>query len=271
MGLMRKTAIVVPCYNEAGRLDAKAFLAAAAQYPYIDFIFVNDGSTDSTARVLDALRSQEPGRVRVVTLERNSGKAEAVRRGFIEAFKDDYANVGYWDADLATPLDELPQFCGLLEGSAFNVVIGSRVKLLGRSIERNAVRHYVGRVFATCASLFLRMPVYDTQCGAKIFNRSPSLEAAMSVPFKVRWIFDVELLARLKLIEEASGNHEPESSWVEHPLHAWADVKGSKVSLKDYFRGGYEFVKLFACVYAPGIRQRYSARLTRRENGQRRA
>jgi hypothetical protein len=68
--------------------------------------------------------------------------------------------------------------------------------MLGRDIRRSAFRHYAGRLFATFASLQLRLPVYDTQCGAKIFRATPEVVALFGRPFRLRWCFDVEVLSR---------------------------------------------------------------------------
>ena len=84
--------------------------------------------------------------------------------------------LGYFDADLATPPGELLRMLDLLERRPdLSFVLASRVALLGRRITRRARRHYLGRVFATFASIFLQIPVYDTQCGAKVFRASPAI------------------------------------------------------------------------------------------------
>src|SRR5262245_36781960 len=99
---MRRIAVVVPCYNEAQRLNVEAFIRFA-QSGVANLLLVNDGSRDGTLGVLAAVRNAAPESVRVVDLTRNTGKAEAVRRGMLEALNDDAEFVGFWDADLATP------------------------------------------------------------------------------------------------------------------------------------------------------------------------
>lgn len=255
MGAMRKTGVVIPCYNEAKRLDTKAFLVALESQPELSFLFVDDGSKDGTLKILIDLQEQNPAQIDILCLERNSGKAEAVRRGMLKLIDGEYENVGYWDADLATPLETIAEFCQLLDSTDMTLVIGSRVRLLGRSVERNALRHYVGRIFATCASLLLQVVVYDTQCGAKMFKNSAALRKVFGKPFKVNWTFDVEMLARFPLL---SGETPAQIStrWYEYPLKEWIDVKGSKVKLKDFFIGGIEFCTLFGYLHTPA-RKRY--------------
>jgi hypothetical protein len=107
--------------------------------------------------------------------------------------------------------------------------------MLGYQIDRSAVRHYLGRVFATAASLILRARVYDTQCGAKLFRAGPALSEALSAPFLSRWAFDVELLGRL-LIGTAAVAPLPIAAIVEVPLAIWRDVAGSKLGLAGMVR-----------------------------------
>jgi len=223
---MQKTALVVPCYNEERRLSAEPFMRALQDDPALTVVFVNDGSTDRTAAVLREICAGSP-RLRQIDLAHNAGKAEAVRQGVLRALEMDVDQVGYWDADLATPLSELPALAAAIERPGVDLVLGSRVRLLGRSIERSRLRHYLGRLFATLASLVLRLPVYDTQCGAKLFRKTERLARVFAEPFLTRWIFDVEILARLAVQE--GGPEALLGKVVEVPLSRWHDVAGSKL------------------------------------------
>jgi len=104
---MSRLLLVVPCYNEEKRLDVAAFREFTLPGTNLEFLFVNDGSRDGTLRVLESLRETNPRRFSILNLERNSGKAEAVRRGIEAAVERSPHITGFWDADLATPLSEL--------------------------------------------------------------------------------------------------------------------------------------------------------------------
>jgi dolichyl-phosphate beta-glucosyltransferase len=235
----RRIVVVVPCYNEAARLDVDAFFRFVDDDTGLDvgFLFVDDGSTDATADVLAGLAARAPAHIRVLTLHRNAGKAEAVRAGLACAVDAGAAVVGYLDADLSTSVVEMARLLAVLDARAdVDVVLGSRVALLGRTIERSPVRHVLGRVFATGASLALDLAVYDTQCGAKCF-RASVVDAAVRAPFSSRWAFDVELLARLL---EAG---VPAARFVEVPV-AWRDVKGSKLHAAAMARAGLDLARI---------------------------
>lgn len=223
--------LVVPCYNEAARLDSAAYQQFASCAARVRLLFVNDGSTDSTEEVLTDLVETNPQSFSLCSLPNNAGKAEAVRYGMQQALRESPAYVGYWDADLSTPLSAVPQFLDILDAKpAVQAVIGSRVRLLGRSIQRVAWRHYTGRIFATMASVTLRLQIYDTQCGAKVFRASDLLESILAEPFRTRWIFDVEILSRLLDRLGPSG----EESIYEVPLSKWNDITGSKLRARDF-------------------------------------
>jgi glycosyltransferase involved in cell wall biosynthesis len=235
---MTETAIVVPCWNEAQRLDADAFLRFCEHHPAIRFFLVNDGSSDETLDMLRELERRAPESFFALDQQPNRGKAEAVRRGMSAAFERRPDYVGYWDADLATPLEEVPRFIEILEARPeLEILFGSRVQLLGHSIERRAARHYLGRVFATITSLTLELAVYDTQCGAKLFRVTDEIQELFGEPFCTNWIFDVELVARLIRARRDSHDRGPENVICEVPLQRWRDVAGSKVGPLDFFRG----------------------------------
>lgn len=232
---MATHAIVVPCYNEAQRFDPEAFLENARQRPDRRFVLVDDGSTDDTWSLLQRTAARLPAQVEAIQQSPNAGKAEAVRRGVLHAMANAATDiVGYFDADLATPLSALDRMLApLLDGDA-EIVLAARVQLLGRHIDRNPARHYAGRVFATAASSLLDMPIYDTQCGAKLFRVTPTVRAAFSAPFVTSWTFDVELLSRLAHLRAGAGLPPLEDVTFEFPLTRWTDVAGSKVRPKDF-------------------------------------
>src|SRR5215216_4466408 len=123
--------IVVPCYNEVARLPVAEFLRFIQARPCVDFVLVDDGSTDATLSVIRQMAACAPTAVSIVALEANRGKAEAVRAGIQVAMTKESRYVGYWDADLATPLEEIHRFVHILESDRErDIVFGARVQLL---------------------------------------------------------------------------------------------------------------------------------------------
>lgn len=224
--------LVIPCYNEERRLPVDALRAFQSDDVRVQFCLVNDGSRDGTLRLIESLHKDDPERFMMLSLDRNRGKAEAVRRGILYAADQNPGYVGFWDADLATPLDQLPLFFDILrERPEIEMVIAARVRLLGRRISRRPMRHYVGRVGATLISSSLGLAVYDTQCGAKIFRMTPSMRDVFAQPFISRWIFDVEIIARYV---QAHGRDAAARAIYELPIMEWHDVAGSKVGPIDF-------------------------------------
>lgn len=234
--------VVVPCYNEAARLDTEGF-RRFLRTPGVRLVFVDDGSTDETAGVLERFVGAIGPRARFLQLASNVGKAEAVRRGMLAALEDGSELVGYFDADLATPPEEMCRLMETLSNSEAQLALAARVGLLGTRITRKRMRHYSGRVFATAASMILDLRVYDTQCGAKAFRRSPQLLAALAEPFHARWAFDVELLGRL-LTHRPGLDALGEDELFEMPLTEWTDVGDSKLRPHHWPLMGVELVRI---------------------------
>lgn len=234
-----KTIIVVPCYNESKRLRQDDFLNYVQQHNDVAFLFANDGSRDNTLEVLQALTAKHDNLL-LLDIQPNGGKAEAVRKGMLHAatqYKPDY--IAFWDADLATPLDEIEPMVRWAD-KGYDAVMGLRLMRLGAKVSRKPLRHYLGRCFATVASMMLHLPVYDTQCGAKLFRRDV-VETIFTEQFITRWLFDVELLARYK---QLYGIERATNKIYEFPLFQWVDVDGSQLKSRDFFKAPIELIKI---------------------------
>jgi glycosyltransferase involved in cell wall biosynthesis len=235
--------LVVPCFNEARRLDGQAFLGFADTHPDVRLMFVDDGSDDGTPGLLDQLKDQAPERLDVLHLPANQGKAAAVRAGILQGLQRKPDLIGFWDADLSTPLSVVDDFVALAaKRPEVDVILGSRVMVLGRDIRRQAWRHYSGRVFATGVSLTLNLPVYDTQCGAKVFRANEAVAALFEKPFHSPWIFDVELLARYLCLPSRPDEPARRARIYELVVPSWHHVPGSKLRWTDFARAVHELI-----------------------------
>jgi len=230
-------ALVVPCFNEAARLDPEAFVQFVSTHPGVQLVLVDDGSEDDTGEILERIRSAAPAAVTVLRHSPRRGKAEAVRAGILAGLAQRAALVGFFDADLSTPLRAVDDFLAVLrDRPAIEFVLGSRVMLMGRDIKRKATRHYLGRVFATAVSHALDLPVYDTQCGAKIIRVTAATATLFAAPFHRGWIFDVELLERYLRLPVTPGEPARRDRLYELVLTAWHDRPGSKLRWHDFAR-----------------------------------
>ena len=122
---------------------------------------------------------------------------------------------------------------------------GARVNLLGRQVRRNIVRHYIGRTFATLAAATLQLPIYDTQCGAKLFRLNDSCRSIFSTKFCTRWVFDVEIIARLIAARRGTQQLQAQDVIYEQPLTHWHEVKGSKLNLADPLLVSWDLIRVY--------------------------
>ncbi len=235
-------ALVMPCYNEANRLDAEKILDFMRCHPSFHLILVNDGSKDTTLDVLISMSSALPHQVTVIDLPVNGGKAEAVRQGLLHALTTGAPLVAYWDADLATPLEALDDFSRVAKRHPeITVMFGSRRQLLGHRIRRTLVRKVISRACSTMARMALGLAIADTQCGAKLLRANDALHHAVATPFTAGWLFDVELFARVRRAsKQATGG------FYEFPLPQWDEIPGSKVSGGAVVKSGIRMLGLIA-------------------------
>ena len=187
--------IVVPAYNEEARLPRglallRDYLAGRGiNQEQVEIIVVDDGSTDSTAQIIQEWSRQFPS-VRLVSNGQNRGKGYSVRHGMLEAS----GRVAlFTDADLSAPMEEADKlFAALKTGN--DVAIGSRA--LDRSListHQSRLRELAGIIFNGFVRLFTGLPFHDTQCGFKAFLREPS-RIVFEQQCVERFGFDPEIL-----------------------------------------------------------------------------
>ncbi len=238
---MNKLCLIIPAYNEARRLPWDTFRQFALKHPEIYFLFVDDGSSDGTSAAIQQ-NFGAISNIALLTCTKNEGKASAVRQGMMYAVDRIPArHYGYTDADLSTPLEEMARLNILLENDPTRkIIFGSRILTAGSAIVRKSHRHYIGRIVATCISWQLGLAIYDTQCGAKIFQREvvPSL---FKEAFITPWLFDVELFNRL--IQQYD-KKTALAAILEIPLQTWVDVAGSKIGWKEAFTTPIDLIRI---------------------------
>ena len=192
MSTFFNTSIVIPCYNEEKKISKNEYSNFLNNNPDVLICFVNDRSKDNTRKVLAVLKEKYSTQIQILSLEKKSVKAAAVRAGIKDCnatFQHQY--IGYLDADLATTLEEFVDLRNYLKGD-IEFGFGSRIRKIGSRIERQNDRYLIGRVIATFISIILDIKVYDTQCGSKLFKRAIS-EELFENEFSSKWLFDVEL------------------------------------------------------------------------------
>lgn len=232
--------IVIPCYNEAEKLRIFEYQDFIANNRDVLICFVNDGSSDTTLNVLESLKNQFNDNIAIVNLIQNSGKAEAVRQGMLFCNASfNVKQIAYIDADLSTSLSECKMLTTYITDE-IHFVFGSRILKVGSQIERNYFRFLVGRLIATFISNILKLKVYDTQCGCKIFTRALS-EKLFKDAFISKWLFDVELFQRIILLY---GRKEAKEKILEVPLKKWIEYGKSKVKMTYFFKLWIDLYKI---------------------------
>ena len=232
---MPSLSLVIPAYNESSRISTSLrsigrYLETASFDP-VEVIVVDDGSRDGTAEAaISANRAicAVGGELRVISNPSNRGKGYSVQRAMQEAHHD-------WllcsDADLSTPIKELDRLMGAAAEGGYDVAIGSRA--VDRSLigdHQPLYREALGRIFNLNVRLLTGLPIADTQCGFKLFNR----QAARQIAARQRLAgfgFDVEQLYlarklgfRVAEIAVEWNNNADSSVTLRTGLRAFSDV-----------------------------------------------
>jgi dolichyl-phosphate beta-glucosyltransferase len=224
--------ISIPCFRESKRLPIflDALCAELASAPFTaSVVIVDDGSGSPeqslTRSIVDEFRSRYPSILaEPVFLKRNFGKGGAVYAGWKTHSSESAPKLlCFVDADGAVPASEVGRLIEELladQRHRWDALFGSRVKMLGATLDRRITRHYIGRVFATLVSTLTGIEIYDSQCGLKVIRRS-AYAAIENQLQETRFVFDVELT--LLLLQRGFKVREI-------PIN-WKEVPGSKVRL----------------------------------------
>lgn len=224
-----KLSVVIPAYNEEGRLPrtlrAMDEYLQKQDYGY-EILVVSDGSQDRTAEVVNEL-AQEIQNLRVMGEQENHGKGYSVREGMLEARG---AYRVFSDADNSTSVDHIEKMWPEFE-RGFAVVIGSRdIKGAVIAVSQPWWRRRLGDAFNLIVQGISGLwGVWDTQCGFKGFTRKAA-EAIFAKSIINGWAFDVELLLLAKKMGYPI--KEIPVTWVNDPE--------SKVNFKSMIRMLFE-------------------------------
>ena len=222
--------IIIPAYNESARIGKTLREVAAyleEQPGGGEVIVVDDGSKDDTSQVAERLFAERKSRGvegRVIRVEPNKGKGNAVRTGLLAAR---HTVAAFFDADLSMPVTETPKLVEPIRSGQYDVVFGSRAldrRLIGT--HQPWTREQSGRVFNFVMRRLTGLPFKDTQCGFKAF-RMDVCRSVVEGALIDRFGFDVELL----FIAHRAGLR-----MLEYPVR-WDDVAGGSVSFKTGLQG----------------------------------
>lgn len=220
-----KLSVIVPCYNERNRFTDgfQHYYSYLKRQNYSwELIFVNDGSSDQTGKLI-AAKTKIDKNVKLITYAKNQGKGYAITQGVKKAVGK---YILFTDLDHSVPIETVESFYKYFD-KGFQVVIGSR-RVMGAEIavRQHLIRESLGRGFTMLVRLFVDWQVKDATCGFKAFENKIAKRLFQKVSI-YDWAFDAELLYLCKK------NH---IKYAQAPV-VWRNVRGSKVSLsKDILR-----------------------------------
>jgi len=238
MSWNKNIAVIIPAYNEANRLDQafteiRRFLPAHPELN-LEIIFVDDGSLDNTANIINdfILSSGINLPVRLISYSPNRGKGYAVRQGIMGARPDYYLIA---DADMSTSLFELEKFLAFME-QGLPIIIGTRKEHGAVLIKKQPWhRQKMGEIYAYLARLITGLKIKDFGCGFKVFSYDAA-QAVFTPAIIDRWIWDTEILFLAK-----KNGYEIQEVGIN-----WTDDANTRVGvIKESFRSLADLIKIY--------------------------
>ncbi len=226
--------VIVPAYNEANHIY-KNLLSIRDELETFcndfEIIFVDDGSSDSTAS--EARKAAEQiNNIEVVTYIKNGGKGHAIKEGFKKSSKE---LITFLDGDLDIPPKQIKQLLNKINETGADVVVQSKR-------HRDSIvngfplrRQYLSKSYNLMVKQLFHLPVSDTQVGIKLFRRKV-LETIMPKLLVKRYAADVEqiLLA-----------HKYGYKIVECPVQINFNQAGDCIGMKDIYNIGWDTVAVY--------------------------
>jgi len=218
IALLKSLSVIVPLYNEVERFpkNFKVCRKYYREYSNWEFIFVNDGSTDQTKKLVKQAIKKYP-HMKLISYSKNQGKGYALKQGFKQASKKFSL---FTDIDFSTPLSELRLFYPFIQTGA-DIIIGTR-KVRGANITKRQphLREWLGKRFTNLTNLWLSLDISDYTCGFKLFKTSVAKKLFSQLKIN-RWGFDAEILFLANQFQYRI---------VEIPIK-WKDDKRTRVNL----------------------------------------
>jgi len=222
---------IIPVFNDRESLEKALPVSVgilSTISPSFEIIVAEDGSTDGSAAIVDAF-SRADSRVRLLHNDARQGRGRALNRAIQEA---QGSIVCYFDVDLATDMQHLPQLIGAIRDGC-DMATGSRL-MPDSDIVRTGGREIASRSYNFLVRLFLSSMIFDHQCGFKAFNRERILTIIPTVR-DTHWFWDTELLVR----------GQRKGFRVKEFAVRWRAGKGTTVKAKDIFSMGRAILRLW--------------------------
>jgi glycosyltransferase involved in cell wall biosynthesis len=234
--------IVIPAYNESARIEAtlaSVLECVETRHWDAEILVVDDGSTDSTAAIVQKWMARNP-HLHLVKNPGNRGKGYSVRNGLLQAAGN---IVMFTDADLSAPIEEAELLIEAIDAGA-DVAIGSRwLDKQKQTVYQPLYRRFFGRCFNWVTRKVIGLPFKDTQCGFKAFRRDTA-QTIFRLQTIERWGFDPEILFIARKLKYTI---------VEVPV-TWGHDERSRIS---YLKDGMKMLEEMGQIRTNSLRGRY--------------